>query len=443
MKTALAPAPAAATVRQPCAPPQLAAVAVVCALVGGAAALTARKADRLGRPAFDDDRLPRLAAAARQHRGAGRRGPEAKPLAGNGFDPRRIYAARAPGVVTIFSEFGSDPASATVAQGSGFVVSPQGYVLTNSHVITQRRRGVEPSTAADRVYVEFQDRDRVAAKVVGWDVFDDVGLLKVDPSEHALDSRPARQLGRHRRRRAGGGDRKPVRQRGLARRRRRLGDPPLDRLADFQFSPRRRDPDRRSDQPRQLGRAAVRRARPRDRDQRSDPQRLRQRRGRRASPCPINSARRSMQQLVASGAVSYAFVGVVTSDLTPAARAPLRLRRPAGRRPDEDQAEFARRRRAPARRLASRLVPRRRLPEGLGRDRRDRRPAGHELRGRCADRHRSSLTRAARPLHDRPRRQAPRSTRCPDLPLIEAVDRKPMECRAEPGGRGAGVGAKR
>jgi hypothetical protein len=50
-------------------------------------------------------------------------GPDAKLLAGNGFDPRRIYAARAPGVVTIFSEFGSDPASATLAQGSGFVVS--------------------------------------------------------------------------------------------------------------------------------------------------------------------------------------------------------------------------------------------------------------------------------------------------------------------------------
>src|SRR5947207_7318341 len=33
---------------------------------------------------------------------------------------------------------------------------------------------------------------------------------------------------------------------------------------------------------------------------------------------PINSARRSLQQLVAGGSVSYAFVGVVTTDLTPA-----------------------------------------------------------------------------------------------------------------------------
>src|SRR4029450_8161312 len=32
---------------------------------------------------------------------------------------------------------------------------------------------------------------------------------------------------------------------------------------------------------------------------------------------PINSARRSMEQLIANGSVSYAFVGVVTTDLTP------------------------------------------------------------------------------------------------------------------------------
>jgi S1-C subfamily serine protease len=33
---------------------------------------------------------------------------------------------------------------------------------------------------------------------------------------------------------------------------------------------------------------------------------------------PINSARRSMQQLIANGKVSYAYVGIVTANLTPA-----------------------------------------------------------------------------------------------------------------------------
>ncbi len=39
---------------------------------------------------------------------------------------------------------------------------------------------------ARSVFVEFQDRDRVSARVVGWDVFDDVGVLRVDPKAHAL-----------------------------------------------------------------------------------------------------------------------------------------------------------------------------------------------------------------------------------------------------------------
>ena len=33
---------------------------------------------------------------------------------------------------------------------------------------------------------------------------------------------------------------------------------------------------------------------------------------------PIDSARRSMQQLIANGKVSYAYVGIVTTNLTPA-----------------------------------------------------------------------------------------------------------------------------
>ena len=109
----------------------------------------------------------------------------ARPLSGSGFDPARIYAQRSAGVVTIYSFFGSgigtDP-----AQGSGFVVSRDGVILTNSHVITTAGEGAGSVSPAQVVYVEFRDRDRVAAKVVGWDVFDDVGVLRVDPDAHAL-----------------------------------------------------------------------------------------------------------------------------------------------------------------------------------------------------------------------------------------------------------------
>jgi 2-alkenal reductase len=112
--------------------------------------------------------------------------PSARPLVGNGFDPARIYALRSPGVVTIYAFFGGSQSQAS--QGSGFVVSRQGYVLTNSHVITdvgQRGPG-SPAKPASELYVEFADRDRVKARVVGWDVFDDVGLIKVNPADHAL-----------------------------------------------------------------------------------------------------------------------------------------------------------------------------------------------------------------------------------------------------------------
>ena len=71
--------------------------------------------------------------------------PSGKPLVGNGFDPRRIYATRATGVVTIYAIYGGDSSSAQEAQGSGFVVSRQGYILTNSHVITNAGESAEKS----------------------------------------------------------------------------------------------------------------------------------------------------------------------------------------------------------------------------------------------------------------------------------------------------------
>src|SRR5207237_9215905 len=110
--------------------------------------------------------------------------------AGNGFDPTRIYRSRAPGVVTIYAISGSDTLDAQEAQGSGFVVSRKGFILTNSHVITNAGGGTAAVKAAQKLVVQFQDRDRVPAKVVGWDIYDDVGLIKVDPAAHTLSPVP-------------------------------------------------------------------------------------------------------------------------------------------------------------------------------------------------------------------------------------------------------------
>ncbi|MCU1422511.1 MAG: peptidase and chymotrypsin/Hap, partial [Microbacteriaceae bacterium] len=110
------------------------------------------------------------------------------PLAGSaGFAPARIFAERSPGVVTVFTYTGGQG-----AQGSGFVVANDGTILTNAHVITnagETAAGASVKPAA-RVYVEFSDHDRVPATVVGWDVFDDVGVIRVAPSLHRLAPLP-------------------------------------------------------------------------------------------------------------------------------------------------------------------------------------------------------------------------------------------------------------
>jgi S1-C subfamily serine protease len=117
-----------------------------------------------------------------------------RPLAGDTFDPALIYRERSQGAVTIYTLFPgpSDGAPDVEAQGSGFVVSPDGYILTNSHVITTSGETVSPEAieVATDVFVEFSDGARVSAEIVGWDLFDDVGLLRVDPDEHVLASVP-------------------------------------------------------------------------------------------------------------------------------------------------------------------------------------------------------------------------------------------------------------
>ena len=68
------------------------------------------------------------------------------------------------------------------------MVSPAGDILTNSHVITNvgETQSTQPVRGATSVYVVFADGDRIPAEIVGWDLFNDTGVIRVDPDEHAL-----------------------------------------------------------------------------------------------------------------------------------------------------------------------------------------------------------------------------------------------------------------
>jgi len=118
-------------------------------------------------------------------------GRDVKPLLGNGFDPAAIYRSRSAGVVTVYSQFDDRPTDDDhTAQGSGFVVSARGEILTSAHVVTTAGSGERDPKGADRVFVAFGDGDRVPAQLIGWDLFDDVAVLRVEPGAHSLEPVP-------------------------------------------------------------------------------------------------------------------------------------------------------------------------------------------------------------------------------------------------------------
>jgi S1-C subfamily serine protease len=110
------------------------------------------------------------------------------------FNPAQIYKDVAPGVVTITSVFeGSEESviggGGAAGQGSGFVVSKEGEIVTNAHVVTNggNLNGGGNPQGAKQVFVEFGDRNRVPADIVGFDADSDVALIKVDPDDLDLD----------------------------------------------------------------------------------------------------------------------------------------------------------------------------------------------------------------------------------------------------------------
>ena len=161
-------------------PGLLAAVVVAAAALGGVVALAL--ADLTGLAGGETETV--LVPVSRP--GETTPSPAVRPATvGRGFDAAAVYAARAPGVVTIYADLGRFGES----QGSGFVVDRAGTILTNAHVITNVGQAT-PTVGAERLYVEFADGERAPAEIVGWDVFADVGVIRVTPASHRLEPVP-------------------------------------------------------------------------------------------------------------------------------------------------------------------------------------------------------------------------------------------------------------
>ena len=92
----------------------------------------------------------------------------------------RIYRQAAPAVANIVTrtveyDFFFNPVPVAGA-GSGFLIDPRGYVLTNFHVVQE----------AQTIEVTLGDQSRYPAKLIGVDTRNDIALIKLEPRGRKL-----------------------------------------------------------------------------------------------------------------------------------------------------------------------------------------------------------------------------------------------------------------
>lgn len=84
----------------------------------------------------------------------------------NGLAGEEIYKKVSPSIVSVISTTASG-----VGSGSGVIMSSDGYIITNQHVVVD----------ADQVTVQLSDGTQLQAEVVGMDEQSDLAVLKVEP----------------------------------------------------------------------------------------------------------------------------------------------------------------------------------------------------------------------------------------------------------------------
>jgi serine protease Do len=91
-----------------------------------------------------------------------------------------------PGFEEFFQRFGqqvpNQGGDGTVRQrggslGSGFIISPDGYIVTNNHVVAPAR----PDAVVEQITVTLSDRTEYEATVVGRDQTSDIAVLRIRP----------------------------------------------------------------------------------------------------------------------------------------------------------------------------------------------------------------------------------------------------------------------
>lgn len=103
-------------------------------------------------------------------------GQSRNPFAGSPFDD-------------FFRQFGQRGNDGPITReatslGSGFIISTDGYVVTNNHVISSRGRNGQPGTnPVDTITVTLSDRTEYEARIVGRDPASDLAVLKIDGAD--------------------------------------------------------------------------------------------------------------------------------------------------------------------------------------------------------------------------------------------------------------------
>ncbi|MFA7566913.1 MAG: trypsin-like peptidase domain-containing protein [Alkalispirochaeta sp.] len=100
-------------------------------------------------------------------------------------DTIRVYEERNQAVVNINTETVAynwflEPVPQEGSSGSGSIIDPRGYVLTNYHVIQK----------ANRVFVTLADGERMDGTVVGVDPENDLAVVRFDPDGRRLETIP-------------------------------------------------------------------------------------------------------------------------------------------------------------------------------------------------------------------------------------------------------------